>query len=215
MAHCPQRDHRTGLVESVIGNSPEILRFLWGAHAARSPEKLSFLEPTMERLDLEERLDRYGRNLQVWVYYHLLRDRDLTLQAWGANNAEVPAWQRQALRVIFPVLARLIRKSFAISDEHYTKSVLYIEELLSEVDTALADGRGSILGGGAINYTDLTFAAFSGLWLQPKKYGGGKADASRIEPEDSPAMMRADTRRWREDFPVAIRFIERLYQKER
>jgi hypothetical protein len=215
MAHCPQRHHRTGLVESVIGNSPEILRFLWGAHAARSPEKLSFLEPTMERLDLEERLDRYGRNLQVWVYYHLLHDRDLTLQAWGANNAEVPAWQRQVLRVIFPVLARLIRKSFAISDEHYTKSVLYIEELLSEVDTALADGRGSILGGGAINYTDLTFAAFSGLWLQPKKYGGGKADASRIEPEDSPAMMRADTRRWREDFPGAIRFIERLYEEER
>ena len=211
----PQLRVRTGLVESVIGNSPEILRFLWGAHAARSPEKLSFLEPTMERLELEERLDRYGRNLQVWVYYHLLHDRDLTLQAWGANNPAVPAWQRRVLRVIFPVLARLIRKAFAISDEHYTKSVLYIEELLSEVDTALADGRGSILGGGAINYTDLTFAAFSGLWLQPKKYGGGKADASRIEPEDSPAMMRADTRRWREDFPVAIRFIERLYEEER
>lgn len=211
----PQLRLRTGLVESVIGNSPEILRFLWGAHAARSPQKLSFLEPTVERLELEERLDRYGRNLQVWVYYHLLHDRDLTLQAWGANNPAVPAWQRQALRVIFPVLARLIRKAFAITDEHYTKSVLYIEELLSEVDTALADGRVSILGGRAINYTDLTFAAFSGLWLQPERYGGGKADASRIEPDESPAAMRADIRRWSEDFPGASRFIERLYKEER
>jgi len=155
----PRLRVRTGLVESVIGNSPEILRFLWGVHAARSPEKLSFLEPTVERLELEERLDRYGRNLQVWVYYHLLHDRNLTLQAWGANNPAVPAWQRQVLRLIFPLLATLIRRAFAITDEHYTRSVLHIEELLSEVDTVLADGRGSILGGDVVNFTDLAFAA--------------------------------------------------------
>jgi hypothetical protein len=211
----PQLRVRTGLVESVIGNSPEILRFLWGAHAARSPEKVSFLEPTVERLELERRLDRYGRNLQVWVYYHLLDHRELTLQVWGANNPAVPAWQRQALRAIFPVLVRLIRKAFAITDEHYTKSVLHIEELLSEVDTTLADGRASILGGGAINYTDLTFAALSGLWLQPEKYGGGKADTSRIERDQSPAAMRADIERWSEDFPGAVRFTERLYEEAR
>jgi glutathione S-transferase len=206
---------RTGLVESVIGNSPEILRFLWGAHAARSPEKASFLEPTVERLELEGRLDRYGRNLQVWVYYHLLDHRELTLQAWGANSPAVPVWQRQALRVIYPVLVTLIRRAFAITDENYTKAVMHIEELLSEIDTTLADGRGSILGGEVINYTDLTFAALSGLWLQPENYGGGKADATRIERDLSPAAMRDEVERWSEDFRKATEFVERLYEEER
>jgi len=206
---------RTGLVESAIGNSPEILRFLWGAHAARSPEKASFLEPTVERLELERRLDRYGRNLQVWVYYHLLDHRELTLHAWGANNPQVPAWQRRALRGIYPVLATLIRRAFAITDENYTKAVMHIEALLSEIDTTLADGRGSILGGEAINYTDLTFAALSGLWLQPEKYGGGKADATRIERDRAPAAMRDEIERWSEDFRKATEFVERLYEEER
>ncbi len=211
----PQLRVRTGLVESVIGNSPEILRFLWGAHNARSPQEMAFLEPTTERLELESRLDRHGRNLQVWIYYHLLHDRELTLQAWGANNPAVPAWQRQALRLMFPLLAKLIRRAFAITDEHYARSVLHIEELLSEVDTVLADGRGSILGGDVVNFTDLAFAANTGLWLQPENYGGGKADACRIERDRMPAEMRADIERWIEDFPRATGFVERLYEKER
>jgi len=211
----PQLRVRTGLVESVIGNSPEILRFLWGAHKAQSSQEISFLEPTAERLELESRLDRHGRNLQVWIYYHLLHDRELTLQAWGANSPAVPAWQRQTLRMIFPLLARLIRRAFAISDEHYTRSVLHIEELLSEVDTVLADGRGSILGGDVVNFTDLAFAANTGLWLQPEKYGGGKADDCRIERDRLPAEMRADIERWAEDFPRATEFVEALYERER
>ena len=211
----PQLRVRTGLVESVVGNSPEILRYLWGAYSARSPQELAFLEPTTARLELESKLDRYGRNLQVWVYYHLLHDRELTLHAWGANSSAVPAWQRQVLRMIFPLLAILIRRAFAITDEHYTKSALHIEELLSEADTALADGRGSILGGDAINFTDLAFAAFTGLWLQPENYGGGKAEATRIERDRTPVAMRADIERWIEDFPRAAGFVEGLYKNER
>jgi glutathione S-transferase len=211
----PQLRVRTGLVESVIGNSPEILRFLWGAHSAQSPQEMMFLEPTAERLELESRLDRHGRNLQVWIYYHLLGDRELTLHAWGANNPAVPAWQRQALRLIFPLLATLIRRAFSITGEHYTRSVLHIDELLSEVDTLLADGRGSILGGDVVNFTDLTFAANTGLWLQPENYGGGKADACRIERDRMPAEMRADIERWIEDFPRAVGFVEDLYKNER
>lgn len=211
----PQLRVRTGLVESVIGNSPEILRFLWGAYGSRSPQEMAFLEPTAERMELESRLDRHGRNLQVWIYYHLLADRELTLKAWGVSNVAVPAWQRQVLRLIFPILAGLIRRAFAVTDEHYTRSALHIEELLSEVDTLLADGRTSILGGDTINFTDLAFAANTGLWLQPEGYGGGKADACRIDRNRMPATMRADIERWIEDFPRATGFVEQLYEQER
>lgn len=211
----PQLRVRTGIVQTIIGNSPEILRYLWGSYFASHGEKAAFLEPSTERLALEKKLDRYGRYLQVWVYYHLLHDRELTLHAWGVNNPRVPAWQRYTLRVLFPLLAMLIRRSFSISDGHYAKAVLYVDELLGGIDVQLADGRQSILGGDTINYTDIAFAAFSGLWMQAEGYGGGKAEESRIEHERMPAEMRADIERWLEDYPKATTLVTRLYAEER
>ena len=211
----PQLRLRTGLVQSVIGNSPEILRYLWGAYGHAPDASGEFLEPTEERLDFEGRLDRYGRNLQVWVYYHMLHDRELALQAWGANSPHVPGWQKALLRLLFPVQAALIRRAFRISDEHYARAVVRIEELLSDVDTRLADGRASILGGETVNYTDLAFAAFSGLWLQPPGYGGVKGEYAKIERARVPDRMRADIERWIEDFPKATRFVEALYRDQR
>jgi len=206
---------RTGLVRTNIGNSPEILRYLWGNYSASHAERAEFLAPTTERLEFEQKLDRYGRNLQVWIYYHLLHDRDLTIRLWGANNPLVPRWQREALRLLFPVLAALVRYSFAINKEHCARSVLHIEELLNNTDTQLADGRQSILGGNRINYTDLTLAALSGLWMQSQGYGGGKAEGCRIERDQMPVEMRADVERWIEDFPKATTFVTRLYAEER
>jgi len=211
----PQLKVRTGLVQSVIGNSSDILRYLWGSYFALLPETASFLQPTTERLELEARIDRYGRDLQVWVYYHILNERDLALHAWGANSPLVPHWQRLIVTALFPLLAFLIRKSFSISDGHYVKVVQNIEGLLSDIDARLADGNASILGGDTSNYTDITFAAMSGLWLQPEKYGGGKADACRIERDRAPARMREDIERWIKDHPASTAFIERLYAKER
>ena len=93
--------------------------------------------------------------------------------------------------------------------------MLRIEELLSDIDTRLADGRASILGGTEINYTDLAFAAFTGLWLQPRGYGGVKGEYVRIERSRLPERMRADIERWIEDFPRATRFVEALYRDQR
>lgn len=206
---------RTGIVRSTIGHSPEILRFLWGNYSGTERDKAMFLEPTPERLQLEKRFDRYGVDLQVWVYYHVLLDRELTLHAWGADHPLVPWWQRLLLLPLYPLLVLFIRRSFSITDDHYAKAVQHIEDTLGDVDTRLADGRQSILGGEDIDYVDITFAALSGLWLQPDGYGGGKADASRIARNRVPAPMRADIERWIEDFPKAIAFIARLYDKER
>ena len=206
---------RTGIVRSTIGHSPEILRFLWGTYSVARADAAAFLEPTPERLGLEKRIDRYGVDLQVWIYYHILLDRELTLHAWGADNPLVPWWQRQLLRPLFPLLALFIRKSFSINEEHYAKAVQHIEAMLGDVDTRLADGSQSILGGDDIDYVDITFAAISGLWLQPDGYGGGKADASRIARNRVPAPMRADIERWIEDHPKSAGFIARLYETER
>ncbi len=209
----PQLRIRTGIVQSVIGNSPEILRFLWGNYAAT--HDVAFLEPTPERVELERQLDRYARLLQVWIYYHLRNEKELLLHVWGVNDPAVPGWQRQLVRVLRPVLIRMVCASFRVNDEHYAKAMHYSDELLADIDTRLADGRRSILGGDTINYTDITFASFCGLWAQCEGYGGGKADYCRIEREDMPQAMQTDIKRWVEDHPKATRFIEDLYADER
>lgn len=211
----PRLRFRSGIVQSSIGNSAEVLRYLWGAYAVAQGERARFLEPTRDRLELEQRFDRYGVDLQIWVYYHLLLDRDLTLRAWGVENPLVPWWQRALLRPLFPLLAAFLRKAFRINAEHYAKAVSHIEEVLGDIESRLADGRRSILGGDESDYADITFAAISGLWLQPDGYGGGKADRCRIARNRVPAPMRADIERWIEDYPKASAFVARLYQEER
>lgn len=211
----PELKIRTGLVRSCIGNSPEILRYLWGAYAAVLGDRARFLEPTPRRLEMERKLDRYGRNLQVWIYYHILDDKGLTLHAWGCNSPAIPAWQRYLVIFLYPVLRFLMRKAFSITDSHYSKSVQHIENLLAEVETALADGRTSILGDDSINFVDITFASFSGLWLLPPQYGREKADGVRFDRQRTPDSMREETDRWIDSYPLATAFVTRLYQSER
>ena len=211
----PQLKARTGAVQSVIGNSAEILRYLWGRYAVDDPVKAAFLRPTQERIDFETRLDQYGASLQVWIYYHLLDDRALTLRAWGAEDPATPGWQRYLLRALFPVLRALIRRSFRITEANYQKSASRIEALLSEANGWLADDRPSLLNDGELNYTDLAFAAMSGLWMMCPQYGGGRAEAVRIELQQAPPAMREDVERWSEKFPRVVGFVERLYREER
>ena len=80
-----------------------------------------------------------------------------------------------------------------------------------DVEGRLADGRGSILGGEAVNYTDLAFAAIMGLWLLPPGYGGGRADHVRIPASDMPGAMRGEIDGWKARFPLATGFIEARY----
>lgn len=211
----PRLNAQTGAVISQIGNSAEILRYIWGVYSGTQAQRMRHLEPTKERLEFEQRIDRYGSSLQVWIYYHLLGDRNLCLHVWGVNNPVVPVWQRAILRLAFPLLKLLIRRSFRISQAHYEKAQLRIEELLSDVDTRLADGRASILGGATLNYTDFAFAAMCGVWLQPDGYGGGNADAVRIERHKAPKPMQDDIGRWLEDYPRAVSWVQRLYMEER
>jgi glutathione S-transferase len=211
----PVLKFRSGAVRSSIGNSPEILRYLWGRYAAERRERAEFLQPTAERLDLESRIDRCGRDLQVWVYYHILDDRDLTLHAWGANSPAIPAWQRFALKLLYPLLRLLIRKAFRITSAHHARAVDHLVKLLADVEESLADGRESILGGDEINFSDIAFAAIMGLWIMPPAFGGGRADAVRIELDRCPAAMQAEIAAWKQNYPLATEFVERLYTEQR
>lgn len=206
---------RTGLVVSEIGESPAILRYLWGRYYAELGETAAFLEPTVERLEWEQSIDAYGRMLQVWVYYHMLDERKLTLHAWGVNNPKIPLWQRWLLVVIYPLLAVFIRRAFRISDKHYQKATAKIEAILQDVETRLEAGSQTILGGDNPDFVDFAFSAMTGLWLQPVGYGGGKADAVMMARDQLPEAMRADVEGWIAKFPMTERYVQRLYREQR
>ena len=211
----PRLRFRTGAVRSEIGNSREILRYLWGAYRTTLGDAVDHLEPTPERDLFEQQLDRHGANLQVWVYHHILEDRELALHAWGVDSPRVPAWQRWLMRPLFPLQSWLIRRSFRITPKGYEKACHYIEELLADINETLADGRQSILGGDTLNYTDYAFAAMTGIWLMPAGYGGGKAEHVRIERSQATNPMRADIERWVEDYPHAVAWVQKLYADKR
>ena len=203
---------RTGGVSSSIGNSAEILRYLWGRYAADSPEKAAFLEPTPQRLALEAKTDRCGVDLQVWIYHHLLGHRELTLHAWGVDEPRIPAWQRLLLKVIYPLQALLIRRAFRISDSHHRRAVQKLEALMGEVEEKLGDGRASILGGDQPNFSDFAYASIMGLWLQPGAYGGGRAENVKVPRAEFPQAMQQEIESWIERFPRNAAFVENLYK---
>jgi glutathione S-transferase len=210
----PQLRAVTGAVRSTIGNSPDILRFLWGRYATQSGDRLAFLAPTEERLALEERIDRYGVDLQVWVYYHALRHRRFTLHVWGANDPGLPRWQRAVLRACYPLLRGLIARAFRLSGPRYEQAVARIDAFLDELEQRLEGGRQALLGD-ALSYVDFSAAALSGPWLWPPGFGGGKSDAVAPGLAGVPADMQADIDRWRARYPHFTAFVEQLYTRER
>lgn len=211
----PQLKMKTGIVRSVIGNSAEILRYLWGRYGCELGDKAAFLEPTPERVEMEKRIDRYGAHLQVWIYYHMREQRDLMMTAWGIHSPRVPAWQRALMPVIHPVMAAFIRRVFRISDEHYAKVVGKIEALLEDVESLLDDGRRSILGGENTDYVDIAFASISALWMQPEQFAAGRAKEVQIDRDSYPLQMGIDVERWSDRYPLAVALVQRLYREER
>lgn len=211
----PVLEFRTGRMTSRIGNSAEILRYLWGAFANERPDAAAFLEPTPERTALEKRLDRYGRMLQVWVYSHLLDDREQTLRAWGVHDTRVPAWQRRLLSWLYPVQARLIRRVFRIGPGSYERAKGDIEEVLGDIERQLGDhdSLNSILGDGVPNYTDYAFAALSSVWALPRNLA--RDDGPLLDIDALPEAMRNDIEGFRERFPAASAFVDRLYRDYR
>jgi hypothetical protein len=210
----PRLRFRSGVVESSIGHSPEILRFLWGEYGVRLDEA-AFLEPTAEALELEKKIDRYGADLQVWVYYHVLPYRGLTLRLWGAEDPDVPWWQRKLAQPLFPLMAAFLRRTFRIDGAHYAKAVDHVDKMLADVEERLRSGQNYLLSDDALGFVDVTFAAISGLWQQPANYGGGQAEDCRVPFAELPEAARQDVERWRQTYPLASEFIERMYAEER
>ncbi|MDH3768500.1 MAG: glutathione S-transferase C-terminal domain-containing protein [Gammaproteobacteria bacterium] len=210
----PRLHVRTGAVISVIGDSPAILRYLWGRYAAEFGERAVFLEPGKEALALEAETDRYGVLMQQWIYHHILPHRKLTLHLWGLNDPTLPGWQRAVIFFGFPVIRVMMRRAFRLTPGSHPRTVEKTEAFLQRMEGRLADGRQTLLGGEP-GFADITFAALSGIWVRPENYGGGKATAVRPDDAAYPESLETEVLRWKQSYPNVTAFVERMYQEHR
>jgi len=197
-----------------IGDSPRILRYLWGEYAGRLPsEQTWFLEPTAAALELESRFDRrLGNDVRVWAYAHILERRDLTLRSWGIEEAAIPAWQRVLLYLCTPVLRFAVRRMLGVTEERAARALERTRTAFDEVDRMLADGRRYLVGD-ALTFADITFASLGALAVLPPEYPGGRLLGRRLTAEDLDPQARAEVERFRQR--PAGRLILRLYREER
>ena len=151
--------------------------------------------------------------MRVWSYWHLLEDKELTLLFWGANEAEIPRWQRALLRPLRPVLAALLARMLGVSDRSAAAGLAKTRAVFAEVEAMLADGRRYLLGGEEPSFVDFTFASLAALAVFPDGYGGRGASIRRAPLEAMSPMWRSEVEALRDT--VAGRFVLRMYAEER
>jgi len=197
-----------------IGDSPRILRYLWGEYAGRlSFERTGFLEPTQATLDLEQRFDRrLGNDVRVWVYSRVLQRRELTLRTWGAEETQIPAWQRGLLQASTPMLRFAVKQMLGVTPKRAVTALQRTREAFDEVDRMLADGRRYLLGD-TLTFADITFASLAAIAVLPDEYAGRSLRGRRLTIDELDADWRAEVESLRRR--PAGQFVLRLYREER
>jgi glutathione S-transferase len=197
-----------------IGDSPRILRYLWGEFAGRlDAQHVAFLAPTAATLELEQFLDqRLGNDVRVWAYSRIFRRRDLTLRSWGIEEPRIPGWQRMLLHLFSPMLRFAVRRMLGVTAARASRALERTRESFDRVDALLADGR-RYLAGDALTFVDITFASLAALAVLPPEYGGRAIAGRRLLLEDLDADWRAEVEAFRAR--PAGQFVLRMYREER
>jgi glutathione S-transferase len=151
--------------------------------------------------DYDERLGPEGRR---WMYNEMRGCRDLVIK-YGPTG--VPAWERRALPLAWPVASRVLARYLDITPALAAHSLAEVRATFDEVAERLSDGR-RYLAGDRFTAADLTFAALSASVLMPPEYG-----VPLPQPDELPAAMAVVVRELREH-PAGEHAL-RMFREER
>ena len=135
--------------------------------------------------DFDEVLGPEGRR---WMYFNLRGRRDIAI-AYGCTG--VPAWQRRALPLAYPLAVRIIDRYLDITPASAERAEAEVRAVFDSVAERLADGR-PYLCGEHFSAADLTFAALAASLLMPPEYG-----VPLPQPDELPAAMAAKVHEFR------------------
>jgi glutathione S-transferase len=149
---------------TVLPESAEIVAFADSRGARLYPEDAGLAEEVraLER-DFDDRLGPHGRR---WMYNELRDRRDLVIK-YGPTG--VPAWQRWALPVMWPVASRVIDRVLDITPAKAAQSLTEVRAVFDSVAQRL-EGREYLVGAG-FTAADLTFSALAAPMVVPREYG--------------------------------------------
>jgi glutathione S-transferase len=152
--------------DGALGESEEILRWVDGR---TEPARRLFPEEQQEQvLGIARRLDdRLGPSGRRLIYVRMLAQRELMLDV---NNQGVPRWEDRALRRVFPLAVRAVRRALAITPGVEAADERVVWDELDWIAGLIADGRPYLLGE-RFTAADLTFAALAAPVILPPVYG--------------------------------------------
>ena len=163
------------------------------------------LYPSDEVRELERSFDeRLGPHGRRWMYDSIRGDNSLVGKYALAG---VPAWERRAVPVAFPVVRRVIDRHFKITPDSAARSLDISREVFDSVAERLSDGR-PYLAGERFSAADLTFAALTAPLLVPPEYG-----VPLPQPDELPDAMAAVVQDLR-SHPAGAFALE-MYRRER
>jgi len=161
-----------------IGNSSDILRYLYGEHCL--DDRLApFLKPSELSLSLEKKFDQLGEDYRRFCYYTIFSNlsssedmQERNMQVWGLYQPNIPQWQKYLLKPLAPIFVKLLENRLKVTAEESKKSMDNANKILEEVESLLSDGRKFLLNTSQPTYIDFHFCSMVAIMTNPKDYGG-------------------------------------------
>jgi len=195
-----------------IGDSPRILRYLWGEYAGRLPAGA----PTSWRRR-RWRSSSSGTSTSgsaTTCASGLLPDlRPARPDPALVGNRGAPRPRlatRAAAGPATPLLRFAVRRMLGVTPARAARALERTREAFGRVDTLLADGR-RYLAGDAPSFADITFASLAALAVLPPEYGGRAIEGRRLAIEELEPDWRAEVEAFRAR--PAGQFVLRLYAR--
>ena len=183
-------------------DSTDILRYL--DTIAPSNAKLYPTDMNLRR-EVEKLEDLFNQHLgpatRRWGYFYIMNDYKEIQRIWCQG---VPFIERIFFPVVFPVMRKIVQKTFNITPETSVQAYQEIQGIFATVSELLADGR-TYLVGDNFSAADLTFAALAAPVLQPPEH-----PIKRRNLQELPPKMAAEINVFRET--PAGAFALRLYR---
>ena len=155
--------------------------------------------------DFERELDEgLGPEGRLWMYNAMRGQRTLVTRY---NLTGVPAWERRAFPLFYPLMSRVIDRVLGVSDEAAVRAEQTVRTCFDRVAERLADGRRYLMGD-RFTAADLTFSALSAAVLVPPEYG-----VPLPQPDELPEPMAAVVNELRAH--PAGQHALRMYREER